>query len=103
MKNHLLLSILLIFITMQSFAQDVNLYVIKENIETVVANNQRIVSDPFIMDNYMDFPGIGETFKLLDTEDDIEEKASEDTPGRLGNFNLKMETVLSPTSKFLQG
>lgn len=75
----------------QLFSQDMNLYLVKENVETVVRNSELIISDPLNISALNSFPD----YKNIDNE------FTENQVGILNNVKLSLITDITPNSKFL--
>ncbi|MDD2385979.1 MAG: hypothetical protein PHP52_04280 [Bacteroidales bacterium] len=82
-----------------ALSQEVDLYLIPENVETLIGNNENIYLDPVLYDNVADFPGITETDRRFgNTDDNLGIANSENI---LSSFDIDMELGWSKTAKFL--
>ncbi|HPQ35896.1 MAG TPA: hypothetical protein PK563_15485 [Tenuifilaceae bacterium] len=99
MKKLILLFTLPLLSIFHTFSQDINIYLVKENVETVIKNTELLISDPFILESTVDLPGVFELRNI--TGIGVNEEADV-TTGALKNLNIYIETAVTPTSKYLQ-
>ncbi|MBN2776047.1 MAG: hypothetical protein JXR36_00300 [Bacteroidales bacterium] len=80
-------------------AQEVDVYLIPENVETLMQNNENVFFEPILYEDIVDFPGISETdrrFGLNQEEQDIANSQNVFTV-----FDLDAEFGWSKTSKYV--
>ncbi len=100
MKNYVFAIFVLILHSASASAQYMDIYLINESVEKVTSNSERIASDALVIDSYFNLPGGSDVVDRPDGEDPEREP---DVRFRFpGNFGLGVETVLTPTSKFLR-
>ncbi|MDD2635379.1 MAG: hypothetical protein PHW82_07760 [Bacteroidales bacterium] len=80
-------------------SQEVDLYLIPENVETLIGNTENICSEPILYDNVVDFPGITETNRRFGNTNDGQGIA--DSENIFSFFDIDMELGWSKTAKFL--
>lgn len=82
------------------FSQEVEMYLIPENVETLISNSENIYTEPVLQDDIVDFPGITET-KDRFNEGDVDDGDIADTEDFFTMFDLDAEFGWSKTSKYL--
>ncbi len=80
-------------------SQEVDLYLIPENVETLIGNNENVYLDPTLHGNVADFPGITETTRRFGNTNDEQDIAKNENI--LSFFAIDMELGWSKTAKFL--
>ncbi|MDD4149599.1 MAG: hypothetical protein PHE33_06180, partial [Bacteroidales bacterium] len=98
-RNIIFISIIFCIIPFWSISQEVDLYLIPENVETLIGNNENIYSDPTLYDDVVDFPGITETDRRFGKNDDEQNIANSENI--LSSFDIDMELGWSKTAKYL--
>ena len=82
------------------FPQNVDLYLIPQNVETLIGNNENVYLDPFWVDNLIDFPGITATQDRFNiNEKEVDEIAN--TEDMFTSFDIDAEFGWSKTAKFV--
>ncbi len=103
MANTCLLKKLLWCITLSSAmnlslsGQDLFIYVMHENLETVITNSRMLMTEPFLLEHQIGAPGNNEILNLFPENE--EEEASLRAQGR---FRIAAEMVVTPNSRFLR-
>jgi hypothetical protein len=98
-KKYILVNILLFF-SVISFSQEIDMYLIPENVETFVGNTEHIFLDPVLVDDVADFPGITATEDRFNNHNDDENDIA-DSEDFFTSFDIDVEFGWSKTAKFV--
>lgn len=99
MKNLFNLILLVAIFFSRSTAQNINIYLVKENVEALTTNTRFLLTDPLTIDRSINLPGVLELKSLSSIETDY---GIDSTAGSLTNLSIYFETAITPTSMFLR-
>lgn len=80
-------------------AQEVDVYLIPENVETLIQNNENVFYEPILYEDIVDFPGIAETERRFGLNEDEQDIANSQNVFTV--FDLDAEFGWSKTSKYV--
>lgn len=93
--------IILIFCFELVSAQNVELYLLQENIETLITNTENIIEDPFIIGSHSCYPGITEIENKFPGNLELVDDSYTENEW-LNNLEINAEIGFSKTSKFIK-